>query len=242
MRASSRGRSSGTGTWRGRSWSRGGWSRGVSLSTRGRPLELASDGGCTRPGRYSPPERRGRHAGAGAVALRRLEDAANDSYFAQVSALACARRGDGSRRAAGPTRRPGRHSTWSSLPAVDSRSFWAQGGTGSEPRTLLFRLSGGPPGAGDGANEDSERRALAGELAQLKAAWQRAEEIAAIADSLFDEDAAALQPGVAAPARGLPETLPGLLRLRSVRWRPIRHPHAPPRFAWTRCGSNPRER
>lgn len=94
---------------------------------------------------------------------------------------------------------------------LTSRSFWAQGGTGSEPRTLLFRLSPEDRLALEmAANEDSERRALAGELAQLKAAWQRAEEIAAIADSLFDEDTAAPQPGAAAPARGLPETQPGL--------------------------------
>src|SRR5207237_6003832 len=33
-------------------------------------------------------------------------------------------------------------------------------------------------------NEESERRALGGELAELAAEWQRAEEIAAIADEL----------------------------------------------------------
>jgi hypothetical protein len=34
------------------------------------------------------------------------------------------------------------------------------------------------------ANEDVERRALEGELAELEAAWREAEEIAAIADRL----------------------------------------------------------
>jgi len=34
-------------------------------------------------------------------------------------------------------------------------------------------------------HEDSERRALEGELAVLEAAWQEAEEIAAIADGMF---------------------------------------------------------
>ena len=35
-------------------------------------------------------------------------------------------------------------------------------------------------------HEESERRALQGELATLEAAWREAEEIAAIADSLPD--------------------------------------------------------
>ena len=35
------------------------------------------------------------------------------------------------------------------------------------------------------AHEDSERRALEGELAQLEQAWRDAEEIAAIADDMF---------------------------------------------------------
>jgi hypothetical protein len=34
-------------------------------------------------------------------------------------------------------------------------------------------------------HEDSERRALDGELAELETAWRRAEEIAAIADDLL---------------------------------------------------------
>ncbi|MXX56163.1 MAG: hypothetical protein F4Z44_10340 [Gemmatimonadetes bacterium] len=34
-------------------------------------------------------------------------------------------------------------------------------------------------------NEEQERRALEGELAQLEAAWREAEEIAAIADNLL---------------------------------------------------------
>ena len=38
-------------------------------------------------------------------------------------------------------------------------------------------------------HEDSERRALEGELAELETAWRRAEEIAAIADDLLVPDA-----------------------------------------------------
>jgi hypothetical protein len=39
------------------------------------------------------------------------------------------------------------------------------------------------------ANEDFERRALAGELATLRDAWRDAEEIAAIADNLLADEA-----------------------------------------------------
>jgi hypothetical protein len=42
-------------------------------------------------------------------------------------------------------------------------------------------------------HEESERRALQGELAGLEAAWREAEEIAQIADSLLDDDAGAPQ-------------------------------------------------
>jgi hypothetical protein len=51
------------------------------------------------------------------------------------------------------------------------------------------------------ANEDTERRALEGELAELEAAWRDAEEIAAIADTLLDERAS---PDSARGFRGLP--------------------------------------
>jgi hypothetical protein len=39
------------------------------------------------------------------------------------------------------------------------------------------------------AHEDIERRAMEGELAILEDAWRQAEEIAAISDSMFVEDA-----------------------------------------------------
>jgi hypothetical protein len=67
-----------------------------------------------------------------------------------------------------------------------SRSFWGQGGTGSEPATLLYRLPSVNRLALEmAANEDVERRALAGELDELRDAWREAEEVAAIADDLF---------------------------------------------------------
>jgi hypothetical protein len=38
------------------------------------------------------------------------------------------------------------------------------------------------------AHEESERRAMSGELAELEAAWRGAEEIAEIADAMFDDE------------------------------------------------------
>ena len=70
-----------------------------------------------------------------------------------------------------------------------NRSFWGQGGTGSEPATALYRLPSVNRLALEmAANEDVERRALAGELDELREAWREAEEIAAIADDLFADD------------------------------------------------------
>jgi hypothetical protein len=71
---------------------------------------------------------------------------------------------------------------------LTNRSFWARGGIGSEPSTELPRLPVEDRLALEmAANEDTERRALEGELEELEAAWREAEEIAAIADSLFEE-------------------------------------------------------
>ena len=71
-----------------------------------------------------------------------------------------------------------------------SRSFWGRGGTGSERQTALYRLPSVDRLALEmAANEDVERRALAGELAELREAWREAEEIAAIADDLFAGEA-----------------------------------------------------
>lgn len=70
-----------------------------------------------------------------------------------------------------------------------NRSFWGQGGTGSQPATPLYRLPSVNRLALEmAANEDVERRALAGELDELREAWREAEEIAAVADDLFADD------------------------------------------------------
>ena len=69
-----------------------------------------------------------------------------------------------------------------------SRSFWGHGGTGSDERTPLYRLPAVDRLALEmAANEDIERRAFAGELESLHAAWRDAEEIAAIADEMFTD-------------------------------------------------------
>jgi hypothetical protein len=66
------------------------------------------------------------------------------------------------------------------------RSFWARGGTGSAVRTPLLGLAPVDRLALEMAtHEESERRAMQGELAELEAAWREAEEIAEIADQLL---------------------------------------------------------
>ena len=67
-----------------------------------------------------------------------------------------------------------------------NRSFWGRGGTTSERQTPLYRLPSVDRLALEmAANEDAERRAMAGDLAELREAWKEAEEIAAIADNMF---------------------------------------------------------
>lgn len=73
---------------------------------------------------------------------------------------------------------------------LTTRSFWSRGGTGSEERTPLHWIADEDRLALEmAANEDAERKALRGELAQLREAWREAEEIAAIADTLLDDAA-----------------------------------------------------
>jgi hypothetical protein len=60
---------------------------------------------------------------------------------------------------------------------------------GSEPATSLLALPLVDRLALEmAAHEESERRAMSGELALLKAAWRGAEEIAEIADAMFDNE------------------------------------------------------
>ncbi len=126
-----------------------------------------------------------------AYASAKVEDAGNDSsYFARVFAIAMRTSW-------------GRHPDAPSVPVVDrpisvaerlalyvsNRSFWGRGGVGSEPVTGLLALPLVDRLALEmAAHEESERRAMSGELAQLKAAWRGAEEIAEIADAMFDSE------------------------------------------------------
>lgn len=159
------------------------------------PVELASDAGLHTAGKMlaalnsaaAPPERV-------RAALRRLEDAGNpDSYFARVAALALrtswGREPEGRRDLAVA---PHGASAMEQLALrLASRTFWAHGGTSSGTRMPLLSLSPEDRLALEmAAHEDGERRAMAGELAALEAAWREAEEIAAIADGLLARRAA----------------------------------------------------
>ena len=69
---------------------------------------------------------------------------------------------------------------------ITNRSFWGRGSITSEPSTLMIRLPLVDRLALEmAANEDTERRAMEGELIELERAWRDAEEVAAIADGLF---------------------------------------------------------
>lgn len=131
------------------------------------------------------------------AAVAKLDDAGHsDSYFARVAALALSsswgrvpltrgKRGVVLDQSPARTDRPLAERL---IVRLTTRSFWSRGGTGSEDRTLLHVVPDVDRLALEmAANEDAERRALRGELAQLEEAWREAEEIAAIADHLLDD-------------------------------------------------------
>jgi hypothetical protein len=130
------------------------------------------------------------------AAVTKLDDAGHaDNYFARVSALALNSSWGrlpvvrGALAAGDGAARPGRSVAERVIVRLTTRSFWSRGGTGSEERTLLHEVPDVDRLALEmAANEDAERRALAGELSQLEEAWREAEEIASIADHLLDED------------------------------------------------------
>jgi hypothetical protein len=69
---------------------------------------------------------------------------------------------------------------------LTGRTFWGNGGIGSEPSTALLDVPLVDRLALEmAAHEESERRALEGELAELAEAWREADEIATIADALL---------------------------------------------------------
>jgi hypothetical protein len=70
---------------------------------------------------------------------------------------------------------------------LTGRTFWGHGGIGSEPQTALLDVPLVDRLALEmAAHEETERRALEGELAELEEAWREADEIAAIADALLN--------------------------------------------------------
>lgn len=69
---------------------------------------------------------------------------------------------------------------------LTGRTFWSHGGIGSEPSTALLDVPLVDRLALEmAAHEESERRALEGELMALEDAWREADEIATIADALI---------------------------------------------------------
>jgi hypothetical protein len=69
---------------------------------------------------------------------------------------------------------------------LTGRTFWGHGGIGSEPSAALLDVPLVDRLALEmAAHEESERRALEGELLELEAAWREADEIATIADALI---------------------------------------------------------
>lgn len=123
-------------------------------------------------------------------ATAKVEDAENaESYFAFVFSIAMRTSWGRFPDATAPQTLPVPNSTAERLALyVTNRSFWGRGAIGSEAATPLLALPMVDRLALEmAAHEDSERRAMEGELAALAEAWREAEEIAEIADSMFDD-------------------------------------------------------
>ncbi len=135
------------------------------------------------------------------TAVRKVEESAHpDSYFNRILALAL--RTNGGRDQESPVATDGAHPTVTTMGAdspiesgstatrlalaLTGRTFWGHGGIGSEPSASLLGIPLVDRVALEmAAHEESERRALEGELAELARAWREAAEIAAIADALI---------------------------------------------------------
>jgi hypothetical protein len=182
------------------------------------PIELASFSGLHATGKLLSALN-GTRATTQQVysALGRLGEAADpESYFGRIGSLVLrtswGRDPEASREGAVL---PANTSETERLAVyLTSRSFWARGGTGSEPRLRLAQLPLEDRLALEIAvTEDAERDAMEGEMAELEAAWREAEEIAAIADGLLDERSTADAPRAAVG----PQLLAGLRTLLPVR-------------------------
>lgn len=125
-------------------------------------------------------------------AVAKLDDAADtQNFFGRVGALALATSWGRVPALLARNVPPGESESMAErlIVRLTTRSFWSRGGTGSEERTPLHWIPDVDRLALEmAANEDVERKALAGELRQLEEAWREAEEIAAIADHLLDDE------------------------------------------------------
>jgi hypothetical protein len=127
-------------------------------------------------------------------AVRKVDESAlADSYFNRVLSIALRTSwGRGTRE------HPGAAQAVTALEVASSdverlafrltgRTFWGNGGIGSEPATALLDVPLVDRLALEmAAHEESERRALEGELDLLQEAWREADEIATIADALLN--------------------------------------------------------
>lgn len=125
-------------------------------------------------------------------AVSKLGDATNPtSFFTRIASLAL-RTDWGLHPYAtddGPIEAPATSMAEHLALGLANRSFWGYGGTSSQPAMPLYQLPSVNRLALEmAANEDVERRALAGELDDLRDAWREAEEIAAIADNMFVDE------------------------------------------------------
>jgi hypothetical protein len=124
-------------------------------------------------------------------AISKLDDAGDPfGYFTRIASLAMRTSWGRHPYAADSGEQPMPKGTFAEKLALQlaNRSFWGRGGTTSEEQTPLFRLPAVDRLALEmAANEDLERRAIQGELEALHAAWRDAEEIASIADEMFDD-------------------------------------------------------
>jgi hypothetical protein len=167
-------------------------------------LTIEGDAGIRTAARLLGVINRSGHAGGFtgdilAAAVRKVDESAlADSYFNRV--LAIALRADWGRSGPANSTLP---DIAPSTPMValerassdmerlvsrlTGRTFWGQGGIGSEPRAALIDVPLVDRLALEmAAHEETERRALEGELAELEAAWREADEVATIADALLD--------------------------------------------------------
>ncbi len=124
-------------------------------------------------------------------AVAKVDDSAQpDSYFNRVLAIALrtrwGREGEPAEAIAVAGMEVPSSPTERMALALTGRTFWGNGGIGSEPSTALLDVPLVDRLALEmAAHEESERRALDGELAELAAAWREADEIATIADALI---------------------------------------------------------